>query len=93
MGHFSRIVVCHQTEKKSNFFIVIDDDFLKIGSSAVVCYDLLFKCHFVLNLHYAPSLDFFFKFLQLGVYRIRENQNSSSAAVNSYIIKVHSIAM
>jgi len=65
------MIAYRQTEGKLGpFFVVIDGRIIDIGFSAVMALDILFKSHYVFNLHYEWAFEAVFKYFEHYVYQI-----------------------
>ncbi len=52
------------------FFIVLDKTAIVAGNTIVQAFDMLFKCFYVFNLEYPPSLIGFWEFIDSVIYKI-----------------------
>lgn len=64
------LICAYSTSRtKGKFFIRIDDEIISLTDNFLKSFDILFKLHFVLNLHFSPDLDNFYDFLCI-IYEI-----------------------
>lgn len=61
--------VGHETGHQQ-YFIVADKMAIPAGENIVEAADMLFKCHYVFNVEYAPPLQQFWEFLASVIYEV-----------------------
>lgn len=63
-----------------DFFVIINKKMVAVGTSFLRAFDVLFKSHFVFNVHYAPQLNLFYNFFESFIYAINETKPKVSVA-------------
>ncbi|XP_041467015.1 uncharacterized protein LOC121417392 [Lytechinus variegatus] len=54
----------------TQFFVIIDERAIPCGGDVTSAVDVMFKLHFVFNIHYATELKAFYAFLEHYVYEV-----------------------
>lgn len=64
-------ITCVTGRKVSSYFIQGDGHIVQIEKKAngINAFDLLFKFHFVFNIHFANSLKYFYNFMEYYLYK------------------------
>lgn len=54
----------------TQFFVIIDERAIPCGGDVTSAVDVMFKLHFIFNIHYATELKAFYAFLEHYVYEV-----------------------
>ncbi|XP_051164505.1 uncharacterized protein LOC127283579 [Leptopilina boulardi] len=84
-GCIQPYVICVTGQKIDTYFIQLDGKLIEMDSNAhpIIAFDILFKIHFITNVHFSNSLFFFYNFVEHYVYKGQVIVKNSVASLHS----------
>ena len=83
--------------KLGPFFLVVDRVIIEVGNNAVIAVDILFKCHYVFNLHYDTKNEPMYTFLEHYVYKVPSRKGNPPtvppASLKAFYAKVQRVVL